>query len=269
MKNVWILFFVASSFIVCNASDSSADVNAHLAKLQKTVLVLREPTTGSKLRFSSDGKLVSGGHPGTFFGSALIYVNEAKSNGSRIQIKGLRSIAMYDRPKKQVAPAVLNHPVQITIDLRSDQLQEVDSALAAVFGDESTQTRMQTYFVPNFAPGEEIPNFERGNNPVGTLDGKPVYVVKKGEVLPPRATRTPDPEFPEGERQSHKQGTTSTHLIVDEKGEPALIWIERTSTFGFDTAALDAISEWRFVPGVKDGKPVPVLISVEINFSLY
>jgi protein TonB len=33
--------------------------------------------------------------------------------------------------------------------------------------------------------------------------------------------------------------------------------------FGLDQEALRAVRQWRFTPGMKDGKPVPVLVTFE------
>jgi outer membrane biosynthesis protein TonB len=37
---------------------------------------------------------------------------------------------------------------------------------------------------------------------------------------------------------------------------------------GLDEKALDAVAQWLFKPGTKDGKPVPVRATFEINFRL-
>ena len=37
---------------------------------------------------------------------------------------------------------------------------------------------------------------------------------------------------------------------------------------GLDEKAIEAVQKWRFKPGVKDGKPVPVAATVEVNFRL-
>jgi TonB family protein len=38
---------------------------------------------------------------------------------------------------------------------------------------------------------------------------------------------------------------------------------------GLDEKAIEAVRLWRFEPGLKDGKPVPVEVSIEVNFRLY
>jgi TonB family protein len=37
---------------------------------------------------------------------------------------------------------------------------------------------------------------------------------------------------------------------------------------GLDRNAIDAIQQWRFKPGEKDGRPVTVLATIEVNFRL-
>jgi TonB family protein len=37
---------------------------------------------------------------------------------------------------------------------------------------------------------------------------------------------------------------------------------------GLDERALQAISQWHFKPGTKDGQPVTVMATIEVNFRL-
>jgi protein TonB len=39
--------------------------------------------------------------------------------------------------------------------------------------------------------------------------------------------------------------------------------------YGLSEKALDAASQYRFKPAMKNGQPVPVRIDVEVNFHLY
>jgi periplasmic protein TonB len=57
-------------------------------------------------------------------------------------------------------------------------------------------------------------------------------------------------------------------LIVDEEGKPQAIKVVRSLHPGLDQKAIEAVSQWRFRPGQKDGMPVRVMGSVEVNFRL-
>ena len=69
--------------------------------------------------------------------------------------------------------------------------------------------------------------------------------------------------------EAKKQGTCVLWLIVDSAGHPRDIRVVRGLGLGLDAKALEAVRQWRFQPALKDGKPVDVQISVEVEFHLY
>jgi TonB family protein len=85
-------------------------------------------------------------------------------------------------------------------------------------------------------------------------------------VTNPRATYSPDPKFPKKARKGHKKGEIVFSLVVGADGIPRDIKLMRGLSPELDEAALDALKEWRFTPGMKDGKPVAVQVTVQINF---
>ena len=57
-------------------------------------------------------------------------------------------------------------------------------------------------------------------------------------------------------------------IVVDERGIARDIRVIRALGLGLDEKAIEAVQKWRFRPGVKDGRPVPVTAQVEVNFRL-
>src|SRR5579863_1266696 len=98
--------------------------------------------------------------------------------------------------------------------------------------------------------------------------GGGVYHVGGG-ISAPTAISSPDPEYTEEARREKKQGTVVLWLIVDSSGRPRDIHVARGLGFGLDGKAIDAVKQWRFQPALKDGRPVDVQISVEVDFHLY
>jgi protein TonB len=98
--------------------------------------------------------------------------------------------------------------------------------------------------------------------------GGGVYKVGGG-ISAPTAISAPDPDYTEEARKAKKQGTCVLWLIVDSTGHPRDIRVIRGLGFGLDAKALDAVKQWRFQPALKDGRPVDVQISVEVEFHLY
>ena len=63
-------------------------------------------------------------------------------------------------------------------------------------------------------------------------------------------------------------GTVVLLAVIDVDGSAHNIQLERGLGYGLDEAAAAALSQWRFEPGQRDGAPVPVLATIEVNFRL-
>jgi periplasmic protein TonB len=98
--------------------------------------------------------------------------------------------------------------------------------------------------------------------------GGGVYKVGGG-ISAPQGLSTPDPNYTEEARRANKQGTCVLSLIVDSAGHPRDLRVIRGLGLGLDEKALEAVRQWTFKPALKDGRPVDVQITVEVQFRLY
>ena len=89
-----------------------------------------------------------------------------------------------------------------------------------------------------------------------------------GGVSAPVPIYQPEPEYSEEARKAKWQGTVLLSLVVDENGKAVSIKVTKPLGLGLDQKAIEAVEKWRFKPGMKDGKAVPVIASVEVNFRL-
>ena len=94
-----------------------------------------------------------------------------------------------------------------------------------------------------------------------------VFTIGRG-VTAPRLLYKTDPEYSEDARRAKYQGEVQLRVIVDENGVVRQIEISRRLGLGLDEKAVEAVRKWRFQPGRRDGKPVPVWAVVEVNFRL-
>jgi len=91
-----------------------------------------------------------------------------------------------------------------------------------------------------------------------------------GGVAAPILLHQVDPEFSDEARRAKYQGICMISIIVDVNGNPQNPRVVRPLGMGLDEKALEAVKQFRFKPAMKDGKtPVPVMITVEVNFRLY
>jgi TonB family protein len=89
-----------------------------------------------------------------------------------------------------------------------------------------------------------------------------------GGVSAPVPIFRPEPEYSEEARKAKWQGAVLIQLVVDENGNPQEIKVVRSLGLGLDQKAIEAVQKWKFKPGLKDGKPVPVSANIEVNFRL-
>lgn len=97
--------------------------------------------------------------------------------------------------------------------------------------------------------------------------GGGVYRIGGG-VSAPVVLYKVEPEYSEEARKAKYQGTVVLSIIIDEQGRPRDLKVIRPLGLGLDEKAIEAVSKWRFRPGYKDGKPVAVIATVEVNFRL-
>jgi protein TonB len=88
-------------------------------------------------------------------------------------------------------------------------------------------------------------------------------------VSAPRAIYTPEPEFSEEARKAKYQGVVVLTAVVGVDGRVHSARVSRSLGMGLDEKALQVVKLWKFDPGKKDGRPVPVEINLEIDFNLY
>jgi periplasmic protein TonB len=89
-----------------------------------------------------------------------------------------------------------------------------------------------------------------------------------GGVSPPTVLFKVEPEYSEEARKAKFQGTVVLFVVVDEHGNPRDLKVIRPLGLGLDQKAIEAVEKWKFSPGKKDGKPVPVQATIEVNFRL-
>lgn len=92
-----------------------------------------------------------------------------------------------------------------------------------------------------------------------------VYALSDG-VTPPRVTKQVYPQYPSGSRGVGVEGSILIETVVSSQGTPKNTRVVRGLDKDIDAAAVDAVKQWLFAPGKKDGKPVAVRVQIELRF---
>ncbi len=107
-----------------------------------------------------------------------------------------------------------------------------------------------------------------GNGPGegGGIGGGTYHVG--GGISAPSVLFKVDPEYSEEARKAKYSGTVLISLVVDVSGRAQNMRVVRSLGLGLDEKAMEAVAKWKFKPGMKNGQPVPVVATIEVNFRL-
>ena len=75
------------------------------------------------------------------------------------------------------------------------------------------------------------------------------------------------PAYPAIARAAHIEGVVIIEATLDERGNVVRAQVLR-SIPQLDAAALDAVRQWKFSPTLLNGVPVPIVMTVTVNFRL-
>lgn len=103
----------------------------------------------------------------------------------------------------------------------------------------------------------------------GPSDGDGEGTVFSGRgVTAPVPIRKPEPEYSENARRAHIAGSVLVYAEIGADGVPRRLRIIRGLGYGLDERAMEAVSQWFFKPGRKDGHAVAVGATIDVNFRL-
>lgn len=85
--------------------------------------------------------------------------------------------------------------------------------------------------------------------------------------LPPVVVKEVKPVYPAAALADGVSGTVTLECVVKADGTVGDVRVVVPVEPSLDEQAIKALREWRFKPGTKDGKPVDVLVTIEMSFT--
>lgn len=97
---------------------------------------------------------------------------------------------------------------------------------------------------------------------------KPLVPVRVGPLIKqPTRTVYVQPVYPEVARQARVEGVVVIEAVLGPTGNVEQARVLRSQPL-LDEAALTAVRQWKFTPTLLQGVPVPVVMTVTVNFTL-
>ena len=90
----------------------------------------------------------------------------------------------------------------------------------------------------------------------------------RGGVSAPVVISQVQPEYSEEARAARLEGVVKLEAIIHEDGSIQVLDVLQSLGFGLDEKAIEALEQWKFRPGMRNGEPVAVSMNIEVAFNL-
>ncbi len=254
------------------AADLERDLNS---QYRGKVLALRYSFTGNSQDFDASGKPIDpkGFGPWTVYGR--VRIKSIHLSSDNLEVKAARQLMEFKQGglvpmnKSDARKSGVHQNVTLTLRLQTRVKDEAGAQAAwrklfAVTPEEIVHSAPD-FWRDYLADPDIAADDKTTHNPA-----IPTGVAQLGDkgVLAAQALQTPEPEFTELARKLQYQGSGIYGAFIDKDGEPERIIVVRPLGLGLDEVSIEAIRHWHFVPAIKDQKPVPFYMPVEISFNL-
>lgn len=138
-------------------------------------------------------------------------------------------------------------------------------------------TFVQTPEYTQWARSRPQPGGVEGGVPGGVVGGvvgglppapsAPMPVRVGGDIKEPRKLVDAPPVYPDIAKQARVQGIVILECTIAPTGEVEKVEVIRGIPL-LDQAAIDSVKQWRYTPTLLNGVPVPVIMTVTVNFRL-
>jgi len=102
--------------------------------------------------------------------------------------------------------------------------------------------------------GPESPVSDEGTQRVG------------GDVKAPTVLSRVDPIYTDAAKQERIAGIVILETLIDHTGVVRKIRVLKKLPYGLADSAVDALRQWKFAPGTREGQPVDVVFNMTIQF---
>jgi len=162
------------------------------------------------------------------------------------------------RPTGQVRQ--VNEPVGAGVE-RCARAARVVAALDVAVGSEPIDAEHSDLVMIGFRPDDaDCPHVDVSTDDTALRPGS--------RVRAPRKIRNPQPVYPQQMQDARIQGVVLIEAIISAAGCVTDARVLRGPHTTLEAAAVATVSRWRYEPSLLDGKPIPIIMTVTVNFAL-
>jgi TonB family protein len=259
-------------------------------KLVGRILVIRNFYTEPLLRYDSSGHIKHHAQTGEWT-VAQFKIEKALITDNGFVLEGKHIAVGYNHKKDSIAFYELA-PLTIKVEdlppdtLTQQKLDELTHQIFVVLRDEpksvpdywrdlvsgnvvadKDENGHKIYHLKGTPPPKQSQPGEVASEMMAPAQSAPVYRIG-GNVKPPQIIKHREPKYSDLALRLKYEGITVLQCTLTEAGTPEDIRIIRPAGFGLDENAVQAVKDWTFKPATREGRPVRVVVNVEVNYRM-
>ena len=193
------------------------------------------------------------GHAATFCGRALALGCDSPDPGAALTFStrwGLPALSVV------IAP---------TVGVAVGGRDRYEAARVCVTG--TVETAPGGYHI-SVTNGDQL-RIDRSTQSASAGGDADVYRSCDAGVIPPKVLKETRPRYTAEAMGSGIQGSVTVQGVVRTDGSVGDVEVVRSlDPNGLDASVVEAVEQWRFEPGRRQGRAVPVIISIQLAFTL-
>ena len=251
------------------AAGAPEDLSLRAAELLVgKALFLRGFYVSNDLTYDAAGRVQGSPKVGDWTLSAVDVLKAERHRAGEIEMDGVRVAIRYNTDTHEFQRHELKDDKVRVVVKDTGDTKQLETAFAAMFSigiDPAFQRTMpdywRHYFDPTLAWAQDA------------LSGQTIYMLygaadQSKDVVAPKVEHRTEAKYGDFAVRDKVQGAVQMRVVVDAGGAPQRISVARPLGYGLDASAVEAMTKWRFSPGMKDGSPVATGVVVEEQFAL-
>ena len=162
------------------------------------------------------------------------------------------SLHAADRPAPSPYAAPVIAPEGVTPESRIERVETAPSTISGIDSGLGNSLGFGIDRVPPPPPPPPPPQ-------------RPIHL--HSGIQAPRKIVNVNPVYPGTARSAQVTGVVILEAVIDARGRVESVRVLRSIPL-LDQAAVDAVKQWSFTPALLNGVPVPVVMTVTVNFEL-
>lgn len=184
------------------------------------------------------------------------------------------TLGMSNLSRERWAEASAKHEAITVVEAQPAKFIDAAHARATIVvhrSDGTSWSDMTTYAdMARSGSGQWTPQYV-ATEPTAWWKAKlPDAVMIKGDVKAPVVVPSSrvEPAYPEFARRSHMGGIVILQIAIDKSGRSQAIEVLKGLPLGLTQPAADAVRQWEFKPGTRNGEPIDTLFNLTVAFKL-